>query len=285
MQGIFIPLALKLPLFRENPEMMQETLKAKGESGITDVATNADVHMQEMLMKEVVDKHPDWQFWGEENSQNSKIYDETKSFLFITDPIEGTNNFKARKDDSWGSIAALVDIKTKEPLIGIVAHPTKRKFYFAVKGGGAYVIDCDNTGEIVNILPMSKIPEYPEYTYNNSPHFETNLIRQVEKFFSLGEIQPNNSLDKLEQSRKKVIIQDNLFTDPESGALEIVRHRGTLYFKTSAEMAAVFVILKELGGKVTDAKGHPWTLGINSLIAARNEEDYEYLKQLYEKVI
>src|SRR3989344_8140969 len=86
MQGIFIPLALKLPLFRENPEMMQETLKAKGESGITDVATNADVHMQEMLMKEVVDKHPDWQFWGEENSQNSKIYDETKSFLFITDP-------------------------------------------------------------------------------------------------------------------------------------------------------------------------------------------------------
>lgn len=48
-------------------------------------------------------------------------------------------------------------------------------------------------------------------------------------------------------------------------------------------MAAVFVILEELGGKVTDGEGNPWTLGINSLIAAKNEEDYEYLKNLYNK--
>jgi len=75
------------------------------------------------------------------------------------------------------------------------------------------------------------------------------------------------------------------FEDPESGALEVIRYRGTIYFKTSNEMAAVFVIINELGGKVTDAKGNPWYLGISTLIAARTQEDYSYLQGIYNKTI
>lgn len=280
---VFIPLALKLPELRDNPEMMQETVKAIRENGITDVATAADLHMQTMLLQEITSQHPDWQFWGEEQGQNTEIYDETKNFLFVTDPIEGTNNFKARKDDAWGSVTALIDIKTKEPVIGVIAHPSKNKLYVGIKNGGAFVINCNETGKIINISPMSKKPEYTEYTYNNSPHFEAQLVTQVDKLFSQGEIQPDTLGDKLDQSRKKMIIGKDVFVDPESGALEAVRNSGTIYFKTSAEMAAVFIIIKELGGKVTDGEGNPWSLGITSLIAARNTEDYEKLKGLYDK--
>lgn len=285
---IFASLAMQLPQLRDDPVMLEETVKAVGRDGVSDVATAADVYMQEKLKEEVASKHPDWQFWGEEGSDNTAEYDSTKTFLFITDPIEGTNNFKARKDDSWDSVVALVDIATKEPVVGIVAHPTGQRLYIGLKGAGVYIAVYDKAGQIIALSPMTQEPERPEFTYNNSPHFEAPLLEQVERFFTLGTVQPNDvSADNLTRSRKTVEIANgditNMFVDPESGALEAVRNRGTIYFKTSNEMAAVFVVLQELGGKVTDADGNPWSLGINSLVAARNEADYTYLKALYDR--
>jgi len=130
---------------------------------------------------------------------------------------------------------------------------------------------------------MSKDPEFPEFTYNASPHFEPNLVQQVDRFLVQGTIQPDEpNADELEKSRKRVVLPNGtIFTDPESGALEAIRNRGTIYFKTSNEMAAVFVIINELGGKVTDGEGKPWTLGISTLLTARNEQDYKYLINIY----
>lgn len=287
---IFIPLALALPRLRDDPAMMHETIKATANNGITDVATDADVYMQDELKKQVAEHHPDWQFWGEEGEDRVTDYDESKSFLFITDPIEGTNNFKARKDGAWGSIVALVDISTKEPVVGIVVDPINRRAYMGVKDGGAYVIDLAEDGSVMSFTSMPKQPEVPDFTYNNSPHFEPDIIEQIQRFFDLGIVQLDDpATDELARSRKRVIVQteeaENTFIDPESGALEAVRNPGTIYFKTSNEMAAVFVILSELGGKVTDVEGKPWTLGIHTLIAARDEGDYDYLLDIYNKTL
>lgn len=289
--GFYVPLALQLPTLRDDPEFMQATIKATAASGITDVATKADVHMQQLIKEQVAATHPDWQFWGEEGEDNVKEYDETKTFLLVTDPIEGTNNFRAKKDDQWGSVIALVDLKTKEPVIGIVAHPTKRLFYVGVKGSGAYILQYDEGGKLLSVQPMDKAPEKDIFTYNASPHFEQPLVEQVDRFFGLGNLQqdaPNAS--ELDKSRKTAHIpngagKESVFEDPESGALEAIRYKGTIYFKTSNEMAAVFAILNELGGKVTDAKGEPWHLGINTLIAARTQEDHSYLQRIYNKTM
>jgi fructose-1,6-bisphosphatase/inositol monophosphatase family enzyme len=287
---IFMPLALQLPKLRDDPTMMAEIIKATASSGITDVATHADVHVQEQIKQQVLANHPDWQFWGEEGDDRVTDYDETKGFLFITDPIEGTNNFKAHKDEDWGSVAALVDIATKEPVVGVVADPVNRRAYVGVKGGGAYIVHYAEDGSAASYSQMSAEPEAAEFTYNNSPHFEDDLTGQVDRFFALGTVQPDNlGVDDLEKSRKTLTVKtrDNevRFVDLESGALEAVRNRGTIYFKTSNEMAAVFVILGELGGKVTDANGSAWTLGINTLIAARDALDYGFLKVMYDKTI
>lgn len=235
--------------------------------------------------------YPNWQFWGEEGKDNINNYDFSKEYLFITDPIEGTNNFLAKKDNQWGSIVALVNIKKKEPIIGVVARPTKRTIYFGLKGEGAHIAKYNNKNVLVSLNKMKKVPDYSEFTYNNSPHFEKHLLKQVEKFLSLGKILPAKAgSSELERSRHAVQIPDEdgkeeTFVDPESGALEAVRYRGTIYFKTSNEMAAVFVILKEIGGIVTNARGKTWILGINSMISARTKEDYEYLRALFRKTI
>lgn len=256
----FVPLALKLPKLREDPNLMTVTVKATGASGVQDVVTEADKFMQKKLKEEVARLHPDWQFWGEEDEDNISVFDTSKQFLFITDPIEGTNNFRAKKDNLWGSVVALVN--KEEPVIGIVAHPATKTFYVGIKGQGAYILRYNEDGHILAVNLMTNKPEDDRFTYNDSPHFSLELSEIVKKFLSLG-------ADK--------------FVDLESGALEVIRNRGTIYFKTSNEMAAVFVILGELGGIVTDADGNPWSMGINSLISARNKEDYDYLKNLSDK--
>ncbi len=284
IMNAFVPLALQLPQLRDNPEMMEEAIKKTSASGITDVVTNADIFVQEKLKSAVLEKHPNWQFWGEEGKDNISEYDTTKKYLLVSDPIEGTNNFKAQKDNQWGSVIALVDIQTKEPIIGIVAFPSRRRFYLGVKDAGAYIVEYDDEGQVKNFTPMSQEPEYNEYTYNNSPYFEEPLTEQVQSFFALGNLQPDtNGADDLEKSRKTLLIDRVTFIDPESGALEVIRNRGTIYFKTSNEMASVFVILNELGGRITDGNGNSWTLGISTLISARNEQDYIFLKNLYDR--
>jgi len=203
----YVPLVLQLPMMRNNSELMRATIKATSVLGIADVATRADVQMQQLIKEQVVAIHPDWQFWGEEGEDNIKEYDETKLFLLVTDPIEGTNNFRARKDDQWGSVIALVDLKTKEPIIGVVAHPTKRLFYIGVKDGGSYILQYNEKKNLVNTQPMDKKPEKDIFTYNASPHFDANLVEQVDKFLGLGEVKRNTpDASELDKSRKVVYI-------------------------------------------------------------------------------
>ncbi len=282
----YVPLVLQLPKLRDNPQFMKETVKVQAASGITDIATQADAYVQERIKKEVLKRHHDWQFWGEEGPDNTSQYDSGKTILVVTDPIEGTNNFKYRKDNQWGSVLGFVDIKTKRPLAGIVAHPTKRTFYVGIIGVGAFELRYNDQGKLNKFNRMKKDPEFNEFTYNNSPHFEQWLSAQVDKFLGLGKVQPLSDIaDTLESTRREVHIErsgnNHIFVDPESGALEVVRYRVIIYFKTSSEMAAVFPIIQELGGEITDGKGRPWALGINTLIAARDEKDYKLLKSIY----
>lgn len=279
IMDFYVPLALDLPSLRDDPAFMKEQVKATATSGVTDVATAADIYMQERIKAKVAAMGNDWQFWGEEGEDSGVIdLDPTKTHTFITDPIEGTNNFKRRIEDQWGSVVSLVDNKTGEPVIGIIAHPSNRRFYVGIKDGGAYIINYDESGQVSSFVAMTSAPEKPEFTYNSSPHFSDELVERVGRFHTLGTVMNTDEL-----GRSTVEIGGNTFVDPESGALEVIRNRGTIYFKSSAEMAAVFTILNEMGGKVTDGKGKPWSLGINSLIAARTPEDHTYLKGLYEQ--
>lgn len=241
----YVPIALKLPSLREDPEIMKETVKARSASGATDVVTAADKYVQDFCKSEILRRHPDWQFWGEEGSDNTSEYDSGAKILVVLDPIEGTNNFKLRKDDQWGSVIGLVDIASRAPVAGIVAHPTQKTFYIGIKGVGAFKLMYDDGGKLTAFNNMSQKPEFQEFVYNNSPHFSQGLVSKVENFFALGKVQPlPEEADEFERLRREVHIKNGgnniVFVDPESGALEIVRYNGTIFFKTSNEMAAVF---------------------------------------------
>ncbi len=286
--SVYIPLLIRLPALRGDENFMQIETKTKGESGIDDVVTNADLWMQSELKKHIQHLYPNWQFWGEEHEASGKEVVTTKGLLFVVDPIEGTNNFRFFKDAFWGSVVSVVDITTQDPLIGIIAQPIKKMLFVGIKGEGAFKIYYDDSGSVTKIESLTNSPEYDFFTYNNSPHFASHLVAQVKNFFRLGKIQPDRpELDQLELSRKEVLLpyKDNhvKFVDVECGAIEPMLFRGVIMFKTNIEMAAVFVVAKEIDAIVTDANGKGWSMDLDSLIFARTKEDWEYLKSLYDR--
>jgi hypothetical protein len=99
---------------------------------------------------------------------------------------------------------------------------------------------------------------------------------------------PKAGADDVERARKTILVRlpgdhPETFVAVEWGALEPLLYRGGVMFKTNIEMAAVFVILGELGGIVTTAHGAPWSMALDSLIFARNVEDWGYLKRILER--
>lgn len=279
----YIPLLLELPNLRDNPAFMEEQVKSVGKQGLTDVATRADTYLQEKIKRKIQVLHPDWQFWGEEGDDNPQVFDKAKAYLLITDPIEGTNNFRFKKDDLWGSVIALVSIKGQEPVLGIIAQPMKRRLFLAIKNEGAYTVQFDETG-ITKIGPLSE--PRAAFTYNNSPHFEDAYLKQVAAFFSLGKIQPDTTgADKVDRDRKTVLVRNKLFEDVEAGNLEPILFAGGIMFKTNIEIAASFVIIQEIGGKITDAHGNQWSMGTRSCLFARRKEDWAFLKKLYDETL
>ncbi len=284
----FVPLAFNLPKWRDDPEMMHYEVKALGAGGAKDVATQADKRMQAAVKKAVLAIDPKLIFKGEEAEDKIDLTQFVVGEAAVADPVEGTNNFIARMDEDWGSVLAIVDLENQEPLIGIVAVPMQRKVYLGIKGLGAWVIQYGENNQEISRKPMEQEPERNEFTYNNSPHFEAPRQQQIDRFWAMGRAEENADQDHANMRlRKPVTIaydgQLMRFVDRESGALEAVQSLGTIYFKTDDEMAAVAVILKELGGMVTDGEGRPWHPGFSSMICARTPEIWAVLKAIYDQ--
>ena len=108
----------------------------------------------------------------------------------------------------------------------------------------------------------------------------------ADRFKKLGKVIGHESGDDaIAKLRQTLSIESNIFRDFESGAIEAIFNRGTVYFKTSAEMAAVFLIVGELGGEVTAFDGSGWSIDIGTMVSARSPKDYQYLMSLVRKVI
>ncbi|MBI2074928.1 MAG: hypothetical protein HYT83_03785 [Candidatus Levybacteria bacterium] len=266
--GVFLPEARKLPSYRTDPALMERTQKVG-----TDFVTQTDRLMQQNLKSALLkDEDPThYGFWGEEapdNEINWQSYDR----VWVSDPIEGTINYsgqRGNKDGQWGSVLGLVDSKTNTPLIGFVIDPITKELFFAIKGKGAYKVTLNQdwtNGELNQMSSQDIKLEQATITFNRSPHFSPELFAQSENFEAQLKAKGVNAID------------------PESGALEVVRHDGTVYFKTSNEMAAAMLFIDELGGKATDFEGNGWKPGIHSLIASHSPKIYEQLKSTIDQL-
>lgn len=101
-------------------------------SNIYDVVTCADKQGEAFLLEQIQKLFPDHAVLGEESGAHAG----TGDYLWVIDPLDGTNNF------SQGLPVFTVSIGLQykgEAVLGVVYAPYFDELYTAVKGGGAYL--------------------------------------------------------------------------------------------------------------------------------------------------
>ncbi|CAG1020405.1 myo-inositol-1(or 4)-monophosphatase [Patescibacteria group bacterium] len=95
-----------------------------------DFVTAADIAVEAFLKKTLIEKYPEYGFWGEESGQTAN-----QTQRWVVDPIDGTHSF-SKGQYYWG-ISVALEIR-EEIVIGAVYAPALNDFYSAERGKGAW---------------------------------------------------------------------------------------------------------------------------------------------------
>ena len=114
-----------------------------------DLVTVADIEAEKKIVEVIRECFPGHNFLGEENK-----YEKTESeYIWIIDPLDGTNNFAHSLPIFCVSIALA---KNDELLLGVIYDPLRDELFYAEKGKGAFlneqIIGVSNTDKLAGSL-------------------------------------------------------------------------------------------------------------------------------------
>lgn len=193
----------------------------------TDLVTEYDKQIQDILQKRLAEILPEASFLGEEGKTDFQ----KEGYCFIVDPIDGTTNFTKGYKHSAVSIGLVYNGK---PVLGVVYDPFLDEMYTAEKGKGAF---CNGQ---------------PIYTSRDS-------LRNSLVLFGTG----SDDINKTWELVKKYFEQSLDVRRSGSGALDLCSvacGRAGLFFELKLkpwDFAAGNLIVEEAGGLVVSWHGQP----------------------------
>lgn len=108
-------------------------ISIKDKAGKANFVTKYDCMVQNIVAEKLKAILPEAEFLGEEDDSS---IDETKEYIFVVDPIDGTTNFIKDYHVSCISIGLL---KNGKRYLGVVYNPYLDEMFYAVKGKGAFL--------------------------------------------------------------------------------------------------------------------------------------------------
>ncbi len=119
-------------------------------------ASDADREIEQLIRDKLHEYYPAYAFTGEEGGSNGSIPQEG-SHRWLVDPIDGTRNFLAGRDDFCVSIACQI-LKDGEwqTTDGVISIPVSGKIFWAEKDHGAYIIERDDLERSLDLSTVSK---------------------------------------------------------------------------------------------------------------------------------
>lgn len=191
--------------------------------------TEADTAINDLVIKRINEKYPDHSIHGEERSDQK----ENSKYIWVCDPIDGTMPFSNGLPMFTFSIA-LVDQSNGQPIVGLVNDPVMKNMYWASKDGGAYrngkKITVSKTADIKNTY-LSTDGSGRDIGFSNLP-----------------------LLKLLSEKKCKVMKLLSIIY----GGIQVANGKfaGTVFYGPYAhDVAALKIIVEEVGGKVTDLNG------------------------------
>lgn len=121
-------------LIRYQKKLSSLTITAKKAQG---VVSEADVNVENYIVRELKKVVPDAQFLAEESSYGESSWETYKKseLLWVIDPLDGTTNFLSNMDYYAVCISLCYQ---GEPIIGVVHRPRTDETYRAYIGGGSF---------------------------------------------------------------------------------------------------------------------------------------------------
>lgn len=112
------------------------------------MVSNADVESEALIVAGIKKMYPDHFILAEETAYKEYMgqmdrykFLKEKEWVWIIDPLDGTNNF-LNGLDYYGVCISLVHFG--EPVVGVVLRPTNGECFYAVKGKGTKLINFSN---------------------------------------------------------------------------------------------------------------------------------------------
>ncbi|KAF2819583.1 hypothetical protein CC86DRAFT_375070 [Ophiobolus disseminans] len=124
---------------------------AATKNNTSDLVTQYDKQVEDMVEQRVRAAYPSFGFLGEESFKHGTKL--ANSPTFICDPIDGTLNFSKGVPNCAISLALTLN---KKPVIGVVFNPFRGDMYTAIKNQGAFLTKM-TTGTTYK-LPLQPVP-------------------------------------------------------------------------------------------------------------------------------
>jgi 3'(2'), 5'-bisphosphate nucleotidase len=136
--------------------------------------SNGDLRCNELITNKILELTPNIPVVSEE-TVDSKIKNTHKIFWLI-DPIDGTKEYIAGKDEYTLNAALIVN---KVPTIGLVGVPKKKKLFYSYGVGDSYLIENDK--QVKNNC-SKKTPKNEIIALSSSSHPSAEIMKELKKF-------------------------------------------------------------------------------------------------------
>ena len=205
-----------------------------------EIVTAADLAADKIILSTIKKAFPFHEILSEESGQSGQPSD----YLWVIDPLDGTHNFSFH-DPLW-AVSIAVFYK-KEIIIGVVFAPVLNELYVAEKDSGAWL-----NGQR---LAVSKIKG--KKTINAFCHSSREKdIKKAIKYYSYHKLKDLDIRQLGSASLELAYVA--------AGRLESIYIPGA----NSWDVAAGALLVREAGGKVTDAKNKDWQIDSRELLAS-----------------
>ena len=158
--------------------------------------SNGDLKVNELICKKIVELTPDIPIISEE-TVNLKEKN-TNSIFWLIDPIDGTKEYIAGKDEYTLNAALVID---KKPIIGLVGVPKKNQLFYSY-GVGKSFVKINESEKIVNCKKQNKRKDVVAVSNSNKP---SEIIMKKFKEYNVS------SITKVASSYKFCLIADGTY--------------------------------------------------------------------------
>ena len=127
---------------KESIRLYKEGLKIEIKDDKSPVS-NGDLRVNDLISKKISELTPNIRIISEE-TVDPKVKNTSKIFWLI-DPIDGTKEYIAGKDEYTLNAALVIDTV---PVVGVVGVPKKNRLFFSYSDGESYLIEGNITKKI-----------------------------------------------------------------------------------------------------------------------------------------